>query len=79
MAWKEMIFQDWEGVVRTILVGVLAYATLVIFLRISGKRTLAKLNAFDLVVTVARSARPFRRSSSRNPSLLSRAQLPWRY
>ncbi len=27
--------------------------TLVLFLRISGKRTLAKLNAFDLVVTVA--------------------------
>lgn len=31
----------------------LAYGTLVLFLRISGKRTLAKLNAFDLVVTVA--------------------------
>ncbi|WP_127142757.1 DUF421 domain-containing protein [Pelagibacterium montanilacus] len=48
-----MLFQDWEGIVRTLLVGVLAYGTLVIFLRISGKRTLAKLNAFDLVVTVA--------------------------
>ena len=31
----------------------IAYAALVLFLRISGKRTLAKLNAFDLVVTVA--------------------------
>jgi len=48
-----MIFQNWSGIVRTILVGSLAYATLVLFLRISGKRTLAKLNAFDLVVTVA--------------------------
>jgi uncharacterized membrane protein YcaP (DUF421 family) len=48
-----MLFQDWEGVVRTIFVGILAYATLVVFLRFSGKRTLAKLNAFDLVVTVA--------------------------
>lgn len=53
MDWSAMIFQGWEGIVRTILVGTLAYATLVLFLRISGKRTLAKLNAFDLVVTVA--------------------------
>ncbi len=32
---------------------ILAYAALVGFLRISGKRTLSKLNAFDFVVTVA--------------------------
>jgi uncharacterized membrane protein YcaP (DUF421 family) len=32
---------------------VIAYVGLVAFLRVSGKRTLAKLNAFDLVVTVA--------------------------
>ncbi|WP_119421200.1 DUF421 domain-containing protein [Desertibaculum subflavum] len=53
MDWHAMLFQGWEGIIRTVLVGVLAYATLVLFLRISGKRTLAKLNAFDLVVTVA--------------------------
>lgn len=53
MNWQEMFFHNWEGIVRTVLVGSLAYATLVLFLRISGKRTLAKLNAFDLVVTVA--------------------------
>ncbi len=53
MAWQEMFFQDWSGIVRTLVVGSLAYVTLVLFLRISGKRTLAKLNAFDLVVTVA--------------------------
>ncbi len=53
MNWKAMLFHDWEGIVRTITVGALAYAVLVLFLRISGKRTLAKLNAFDLVVTVA--------------------------
>lgn len=50
---SSMFFQDWQGIVRTLVVGVLAYAVLVAFLRISGKRTLAKLNAFDLVVTVA--------------------------
>jgi len=53
MDWQNMLFQNWSGIVRTILVGSMAYVTLVLFLRISGKRTLAKLNAFDLVVTVA--------------------------
>lgn len=53
MNWQEMLFHDWEGIVRTLVVGALAYASLVLFLRVSGKRTLAKLNAFDLVVTVA--------------------------
>lgn len=53
MDWSAMFFQDWAGIARTSIVGVLAYLTLVLFLRISGKRTLAKLNAFDLVVTVA--------------------------
>lgn len=53
MDWTSMFFQGWEGILRTLLVGALAYTTLVLFLRISGKRTLAKLNAFDLVVTVA--------------------------
>ncbi|MCK1513901.1 DUF421 domain-containing protein [Bradyrhizobium sp. 190] len=53
MDWQSIFFQDWEGIVRTIVVGILAYTTLIVFLRISGKRTLAKLNAFDLVVTVA--------------------------
>ena len=35
------------------LVGILAYVALVAFLRISGKRTLSKMNAFDFIVTVA--------------------------
>jgi uncharacterized membrane protein YcaP (DUF421 family) len=48
-----MLFQSWTGLGRVLLVGTLAYAALVLLLRISGKRTLSKLNAFDLVVTVA--------------------------
>lgn len=48
-----MLFQNWSGLVRTVLVGILAYAALVALLRLSGKRTLSKMNAFDLVVTVA--------------------------
>jgi uncharacterized membrane protein YcaP (DUF421 family) len=46
-------FQDWSSIVRTVVVGVCGYVALVIALRVAGKRTLAKLNAFDLVVTVA--------------------------
>lgn len=48
-----MFFNGWEGIWRTVIVGVLAYTALVLALRISGKRTLAKMNAFDFVVTVA--------------------------
>lgn len=53
MNWQEMFYQNPQGIARTLIVGALAYIALVLFLRISGKRTLAKLNAFDLVVTVA--------------------------
>lgn len=49
----EFFFDDWHGLWRTLLVGVLAYIALVTLLRISGKRTLAKMNAFDFIVTVA--------------------------
>jgi uncharacterized membrane protein YcaP (DUF421 family) len=48
-----MFFDSWAGLGRALLVGPLAYFALVAILRISGKRTLTKLNAFDLVVTVA--------------------------
>lgn len=48
-----MFFDGWQGIGRTALIGVLAYLALIVLLRISGKRTLSKMNAFDLVVTVA--------------------------
>jgi len=50
---ERIFFSGWESLLRTLVVGVLAYVTLIVFLRISGKRTLSKMNAFDLVVTVA--------------------------
>ena len=49
----QIFFDGWAGLGRTLVIGVLAYAALVVLLRISGKRTLSKMNAFDLVVTVA--------------------------
>ncbi len=48
-----IFFNGWAVLGRTLLIGVLAYLSLIIMLRVSGKRTLAKMNAFDLVVTVA--------------------------
>jgi uncharacterized membrane protein YcaP (DUF421 family) len=48
-----MFFDSWTELGRVLLIGSLAYLALVAILRISGKRTLTKLNAFDLVVTVA--------------------------
>ncbi|GAA3463626.1 DUF421 domain-containing protein [Saccharothrix longispora] len=48
-----MFFDSWTGLLRVVVVGVCAYAALVVLLRLSGKRTLAKMNAFDLVATVA--------------------------
>lgn len=50
---ERIFFDNWAGLGRTLMVGVLAYAALVLLLRISGKRTLSKMNAFDLIVTVA--------------------------
>ncbi len=48
-----LFFNGWNGLLRTLVIGVFAYAALVGLLRLSGKRTLSKMNAFDLVVTVA--------------------------
>jgi uncharacterized membrane protein YcaP (DUF421 family) len=48
-----MWFDAWTDLGRILVVAPLAYAALVAVLRISGARTLSKLNAFDLVVTVA--------------------------
>lgn len=48
-----MFFSGWSTLFRTLVVGVLAYINLIVLLRISGRRTLSKMNAFDLVVTVA--------------------------
>lgn len=50
---EQAFFAGWDGLLRTLVIGILAYVVLVAFLRVSGKRTLSKMNAFDLVVTVA--------------------------
>lgn len=47
------LFDGWGGLLRVLVVALAAYPALVLVLRLSGKRSLSKLNAFDLVVTVA--------------------------
>ena len=48
-----MFFDGWSDLLRILVVGTFAYAGLILILRITGKRTLSKMNAFDFVVTVA--------------------------
>lgn len=46
----------WNGIeplARILLVGTAAYVAIVIILRISGKRTLASMSAFDFIIAVA--------------------------
>lgn len=48
-----IFFSDGAVLLRTLIVGLLSYIALIILLRLSGRRTLSKMNAFDLVITVA--------------------------
>lgn len=48
-----MWFDSWSDIIRVLLVGTAAYGSLVLVLRLSGKRTLSQLSAFDFIVTVA--------------------------
>lgn len=50
---ESIFFDSWSTLLRTLVIGVLAYINLIILLRISGRRTLSKMNAFDMVVTVS--------------------------
>lgn len=43
----------WEPVYRIVIVGTLTYFGIILILRVSGKRTLASMNAFDFIITVA--------------------------
>lgn len=46
-------YGGFEPLLRIVMIGTLAYFSLLFLLRISGKRTLAQLNAFDFIITVA--------------------------
>lgn len=48
-----MLWKSWSSISAVLVVATVAYLGLLVILRVSGKRTLAKLNAFDWIVTVA--------------------------
>lgn len=48
-----LFLSTWHDILRIVLVGIATYAGMIVLLRTSGKRTLAKMNAFDFVVTIA--------------------------
>jgi uncharacterized membrane protein YcaP (DUF421 family) len=50
---NEIFFDNWGSILRTCVITILAYVLLIFLLRVSGKRTLSKMNAFDFIVTVA--------------------------
>ncbi len=50
---NQFFFSSWDALLRTLVVGTLAWVALVAILRVSGKRTLSKWNAFDFIVTIA--------------------------
>ena len=49
---ETILFKDWQSSLEVAFCAVLSFLVTFVFIRISGKRTLAKLTAFDFVVTV---------------------------
>lgn len=48
-----MFFNTWNDLFRIVIIGVISYISLILMVRLSGKRTLSKMNAFDFTVSVA--------------------------
>ncbi|MCJ8281435.1 MAG: DUF421 domain-containing protein [Rivularia sp. ALOHA_DT_140] len=47
------MFNSWDSLQHTLIVGTLGYIAVIFLLRVSGKRTLSKWNSFDFIVTIA--------------------------
>jgi uncharacterized membrane protein YcaP (DUF421 family) len=45
-----MCFQSWSGLAGVLVIGFCTYAGLVVMLRVSGKRTWSKMNAFGSTI-----------------------------
>ena len=48
-----LFFESWYNVGRAVTLSVIGFLSLIALLRVSGKRTLSKLNVFDFVFVVA--------------------------
>lgn len=69
MSDVSFFFGGWAPVLRIVVVGTLAYAALLALHRVSGKRTLGQMNAFDMLITVALGASFGRVLTARNVAL----------
>ncbi len=49
----DIFFNSWNSIFRVFLTALFVYPGLIILLRLYGKRSLAKLNMFDFIITVA--------------------------
>ncbi len=50
---KDLIFGQSTDYIRMLIIAPLSYMFLILFIRVAGKRTLSKMNAFDLIITVS--------------------------
>lgn len=50
---NNILFDNWESLVRTVCLTIIGYLSMIILLRAFGKRSLSKMNAFDFIVTIA--------------------------
>lgn len=48
-----MVFDNWAQIIHILITASITYVGLITMLRLSGKRTLTQMNAFDFIVTVA--------------------------
>lgn len=69
MSDMTFFFGGWAPILRILVVGTLAYLALIALHRISGKRTLSRMNAFDFLITVALGASFGRILTARNVAL----------
>jgi uncharacterized membrane protein YcaP (DUF421 family) len=63
------LWNGFQPLLRIFVVGVSAYVAIVLILRISGKRTLASMSAFDFVIAVAVGAVFARTLTTKNLSI----------
>ena len=50
---ENIFFNNWDEIIRIGITTIISYLLVVLMLRVSGKRTLAKMNAYDFIVTIA--------------------------
>lgn len=53
MFTETIIWDGWDGIFIIGLKGIIIYVAMILLLRLSGKRTLTKMNSFDFIITIA--------------------------